>query len=719
MCVFAGMSWATVAGIKACAHLLQQAVTAQPEPPPSLGINKPALLRVCWAWCLHRAACGLLPIEQRSLDLERLEATAAASATPAPVPSLELNTFIGQWCAMVDQLPIGAMSRVPPTNSDLASVLDLFDGRLWHFMFQCVSTHRPTGLPPLALQDAEALMHAVGDAAGVAVADIAEVISIPWAPVVPVSAAAGSLNRSAGHPEFEAQRSAAFEAQLRTQGNPLVDAFLGPQVHAQHAEVVTKTTEELHAFKDAYHWHTGQAIEPSYLGETRQANVLAQYASADRDIYAMSQCPLLRPRDREHLLKVIHQETTHGLWQAEPRLRKKRMAEAAQTAYAKLRMTLERYEQRHATFMRNYAATLSKTIYLPSAQGNGAQGHDKACHKVRRPVVKTIDKQRAKIQAKKSAEDMRHRSEEWAKLQTSLEAYAERNSKCWDEHMVSSVDRFLQKEVATSTESFLLASCFKLQGEMKTWQMDCQSRARRVATGTELNALPQPNIAHAINIWLLTQSLLASGRLKQATPEDHASKAANKAVKHALQLCKQAMQLLGFQDAAASISDLLADLSALLPVKSKASSRSSSRPTSAAGSGKSTEAYHVGISEAEFQLCYCGDVLQRGIPAAKDPRVASFVPDVWQRDVLDAIDKRESCVVCAPTSSGKTFVSSFCMDRVINQSDEGVVVFVAPTKALVNQTAAQVLKVNLSPTLVPYLLLVMLMCCFISAVLSH
>ena len=100
----------------------------------------------------------------------------------------------------------------------------------------------------------------------------------------------------------------------------------------------------------------------------------------------------------------------------------------------------------------------------------------------------------------------------------------------------------------------------------------------------------------------------------------------------------------------------------------------------------------MGVSEAVFQLRYCGDVLPRDVPAERDSRVISFNPDLWQRKVLDAIDAGASSIICAPTSSGKTFISSYCMDRVLNnpKNKDGVVVFVAPTKALVNQTAAQV-----------------------------
>jgi ERCC4-related helicase len=90
-----------------------------------------------------------------------------------------------------------------------------------------------------------------------------------------------------------------------------------------------------------------------------------------------------------------------------------------------------------------------------------------------------------------------------------------------------------------------------------------------------------------------------------------------------------------------------------------------------------------------FQLEHCGPYLEREIGSALDERVP-FRPDAWQRKVLDVIDKNQSLFVIAPTSAGKTFISFYAMKQVLMNDDDGVVVYVAPTKALVNQIAAEI-----------------------------
>lgn len=92
----------------------------------------------------------------------------------------------------------------------------------------------------------------------------------------------------------------------------------------------------------------------------------------------------------------------------------------------------------------------------------------------------------------------------------------------------------------------------------------------------------------------------------------------------------------------------------------------------------------------EFLLECCGPYLERSFESAPDPRVPSFHPDAWQRKVLDAIDADKSLLVVAPTSAGKTFISFYAMKKVLQANDDDVLVYVAPTKALVNQIAAEV-----------------------------
>lgn len=52
----------------------------------------------------------------------------------------------------------------------------------------------------------------------------------------------------------------------------------------------------------------------------------------------------------------------------------------------------------------------------------------------------------------------------------------------------------------------------------------------------------------------------------------------------------------------------------------------------------------------------------------------------------------ESLMVCAPTSAGKTFISQYTIDKVLTESGDKIVVFVCPTKSLVNQTYVQIIS---------------------------
>ncbi|XP_012580452.1 PREDICTED: probable ATP-dependent RNA helicase DDX60 [Condylura cristata] len=105
---------------------------------------------------------------------------------------------------------------------------------------------------------------------------------------------------------------------------------------------------------------------------------------------------------------------------------------------------------------------------------------------------------------------------------------------------------------------------------------------------------------------------------------------------------------------------------------------------------KKRNKYSVHIGPARFQLQHMGHHLIREDRKDPDPRVQNFIPDTWQRELLDVVDNNESAVIVAPTSSGKTYASYYCMEKVLKESNEGVVVYVAPTKALVNQVSATV-----------------------------
>ncbi|PAA63694.1 hypothetical protein BOX15_Mlig008009g1, partial [Macrostomum lignano] len=107
------------------------------------------------------------------------------------------------------------------------------------------------------------------------------------------------------------------------------------------------------------------------------------------------------------------------------------------------------------------------------------------------------------------------------------------------------------------------------------------------------------------------------------------------------------------------------------------------------------------LNYRDFQMQHMGHLMQRNVRFDPDPRVKGFIPDTWQRELLDVVDRRESAVIVAPTSSGKTFCSYYCMKKVLEMSDEAVAVYVAPTKALVNQVQASISARFSKPNLTP------------------
>lgn len=105
---------------------------------------------------------------------------------------------------------------------------------------------------------------------------------------------------------------------------------------------------------------------------------------------------------------------------------------------------------------------------------------------------------------------------------------------------------------------------------------------------------------------------------------------------------------------------------------------------------KGTRLLPSGTTPRVFMLEHCGPYLERSFGSAPDPRVPSFHPDAWQRKILDAIDANKSVLAVAPTSAGKTFISFYAMKKVLQANDDDILVYVAPTKALVNQIAAEI-----------------------------
>lgn len=101
------------------------------------------------------------------------------------------------------------------------------------------------------------------------------------------------------------------------------------------------------------------------------------------------------------------------------------------------------------------------------------------------------------------------------------------------------------------------------------------------------------------------------------------------------------------------------------------------------GKSEVADTTKLGVSSEEFQLLHCGPWMDRNMDSKQDVRVP-FEPDGWQRKVLDLLDGDHSALVVAPTSAGKTFIAFYAMEKILKENDDNILVYVAPTKALVS-----------------------------------
>ncbi|XP_021250062.1 probable ATP-dependent RNA helicase DDX60 [Numida meleagris] len=308
-------------------------------------------------------------------------------------------------------------------------------------------------------------------------------------------------------------------------------------------------------------------------------------------------------------------------------------------ADAKSKDAFERKQiQKFQTFYRLYGSTLEGSNSKFIVRQNDVPGNVNTAVK----KTKQIHKSKAEIIAEENnrrlkAKEEKKEQEQWKTLQISTEKEIKANLTIG----INKLEKFLKtvksRSVKFSIEMSGLSAC------VEAWKKHCRKQGSK---SNDLSGAVQ--VMRRIHILLEKyQDLLEKSHLRKLS---------------------QYLQLLGFENLACTLSGQMRE----------------------GRDDLNRSNCDVEVGPARFQLQYMDYYLLREERNDPDPRVQHFIPDTWQRELLDAVDNNESAVIVAPTSSGKTYASYYCMEKVLKMSDEGVVVYVAPTKALVNQVVGSV-----------------------------
>ncbi|NWW81778.1 DDX60 helicase, partial [Climacteris rufus] len=293
--------------------------------------------------------------------------------------------------------------------------------------------------------------------------------------------------------------------------------------------------------------------------------------------------------------------------------------------------------QKLQTFRHFYGSTLEDStskliVYQEDVSGKANPAVKKAQkkHKTKAELIAEENNRRLRAKEEKKEE------EQWKALCMTTVKKIKENQTAGINQLEKFLKTLKSKSVKFSVEMTALSAC------VQVWKEHCREQGNK-----------SKDFSKAVHVMRRIHILLE--KYQDLLEEQH------------LQKLTKYLKLLGFENLAHSLSGQTGE-----------------------SSNQNMRKYATEVGSARFQLQYMDYYLLREERNDPDPRVQHFIPDTWQRELLDAVDNNESAVIVAPTSSGKTYASYYCMEKVLKTSNEGVVVYVAPTKALVNQVVGTI-----------------------------